>query len=159
MWAFVAPGLYASERKVVIPFVLISTLLFVGGAFFGYSLVFPIMFDFFTGFDSEFVRSAWTMREVFALTTRLFLAFGIAFELPVLVFFLSLSGVVTAKQLLAGTPYAVLAVFVTAALLTPPDWVSQIFLAIPMIGLYLLGVGVAYLFSPSTKKQASSPTA
>ena len=146
VWAFVAPGLYASERKVVIPFVLISTLLFVGGAFFGYSLVFPIMFDFFTGFDSEFVRSAWTMREVFALTTRLFLAFGIAFELPVLVFFLSLSGVVTAKQLLAGTPYAVLAVFVTAALLTPPDWVSQIFLAIPMIGLYLLGVAVAYLF-------------
>ena len=82
------------------------------------------------------VPAAWTC----------FLAFGIAFELPVLVFFLSLSGVVTAKQLLAGTPYAVLAVFVTAALLTPPDWVSQIFLAIPMIGLYLLGVAVAYLF-------------
>ena len=146
IWAFIAPGLYQNERKFVVPFVVISTLLFVGGAFFGYSVVFPIMFSFFTGFDSDFVRSAWTMREVFALTTRLFLAFGIAFELPVLVFFLSLSGLVTAKQLLAGTPYAVLAVFVTAALLTPPDWISQVFLAVPMIGLYLLGVLVAWFF-------------
>jgi sec-independent protein translocase protein TatC len=86
------------------------------------------------------------MREVFALTTRLFLAFGLAFELPVFVFFLSLSGIVTAKQLFKGTPYAVLAVFVAAAILTPPDWISQILLAIPMIGLYLVGVGVAWLF-------------
>lgn len=146
IWAFVAPGLYANERKFVLPFVLASTVLFVGGAFFGYSVVFPIMFSFFTGFDSEFVRSAWTMREVFALTTRLFLAFGIAFELPVFIFFLALSGLVSARQLLTGTPYAILAVFVTAAILTPPDWVSQVFLAIPMIGLYLLGVGVAWFF-------------
>ena len=99
------------------------------------------------------------MREVFALTTRLFLAFGVAFELPVVVFFLSVAGIVDASTLFRGTPYAVLGVFVVAAILTPPDWVSQIFLAVPMIGLYLLGVGVAYLFSPSTKKQASSPTA
>ena len=146
IWAFIAPGLYQNERKFVVPFVVISTLLFVGGAFFGYSVVFPIMFSFFTGFDSDFVRSAWTMREVFALTTRLFLAFGIAFELPVVVFFLSLSGIVTAKQLFKGTPYAVLAVFVAAAVLTPPDWVSQVFLALPMIGLYLLGVLVAWFF-------------
>lgn len=146
MWAFVAPGLYANEKKMIVPFVLVSTLLFIGGAVFGYSIVFPIMFSFFTGFDSDFVRSAWTMREVFSFTTRLFLAFGIAFELPVFVFFLSLSGVVTAKQLLAGTPYAVLGVFVTAAMLTPPDWISQIFLALPMVGLYLLGVLVAWIF-------------
>jgi sec-independent protein translocase protein TatC len=104
------------------------------------------MFKFLTGFDSDFVQSAWSMREVFALTTRLFLAFGVAFELPVLVFFLSLAGIVDARTLLRGTPYAVLAVFVAAAILTPPDWVSQIFLALPMIALYLLGVGVAFLF-------------
>ena len=146
LWAFVAPGLYANEKRVVVPFVTISTFLFVGGAFFGYSIVFPIMFNFFTGFDSEFVHSAWTMREVFSFTTRLFLAFGIAFELPVLVYFLSLSGVLTAKQLFSGTPYAVLGIFVTAAMLTPPDWISQIFLALPMIGLYLLGVLVAWFF-------------
>ena len=86
------------------------------------------------------------MRFSRSLTTRLFLAFGLAFELPVFVFFLSLSGIVTAKQLFKGTPYAVLAVFVAAAILTPPDWISQILLAIPMIGLYLVGVGVAWLF-------------
>ncbi|MEE8385840.1 MAG: twin-arginine translocase subunit TatC, partial [Dehalococcoidia bacterium] len=146
VWAFVAPGLYANEKRAVIPFVLISTLLFAGGALFGYTIVFPIIFSFFTTFDSPLVESAWTMREVFALTTRLFLAFGIAFELPVFVFFLSISGVVTARQLLAGTPYAVLAVFVTAAMITPPDVVSQVFLAMPMMVLYLLGVGVAWLF-------------
>ncbi|MBW2270078.1 MAG: twin-arginine translocase subunit TatC [Deltaproteobacteria bacterium] len=145
-WSFIAPGLYPTEKNAVVPFVAVSTVLFIGGAVFGYAMVFPLMFDFLTGFDSEFVQSAWTMREVFALTTRLFLAFGIAFELPVLVFFLALAGIVDAPTLLRGTPYAVLAVFVAAALLTPPDWVSQIFLAIPMVGLYLIGVGVAWLF-------------
>lgn len=151
IWAFVSPGLYANERNTIIPFVLISTLLFAGGATFGYSQVFPLMFAFFTSFDSEFVHSAWTMREVFALTTRLFLAFGVAFELPVVVFFLSVAGIVDAPTLLRGTPYAVLGVFVAAALLTPPDWVSQVFLAVPMVGLYLLGVGVAFLFGGARK--------
>jgi sec-independent protein translocase protein TatC len=158
IWAFVAPGLYSSERHTILPFVFVSTLLFVGGAAFGYSQVFPLMFNFFTGFDSDFVHSAWTMREVFALTTRLFLAFGVAFELPVFVFFLSLAGIVDAPTLFRGTPYAVLAVFVTAAILTPPDWVSQIFLGVPMVGLYLLGVGVAYLFGGSRKStKAKTP--
>jgi len=159
IWAFVAPGLYSSERSAIVPFVLVSSLLFGGGAFFGYTMVFPLMFDFFSQFDNEFVESAWTMREVFNLTTRLFLAFGIAFELPVLVFFLSISGIVDAKTLLKGTPYAVLGVFVAAAILTPPDWVSQIFLAIPMIGLYLLGVGVAFVFGGSRKKRAKGEEA
>ncbi len=156
IWAFVAPGLYTNERKAIVPFVVTSSLLFGGGAIFGYLMVFPLMFDFFTQFDSEFVESAWTMREVFNLTARLFLAFGIAFELPVLVFFLSITGIVDAHTLLKGTPYAVLGVFIAAAILTPPDWVSQIFLAIPMIVLYLLGVGVAYLFGGSRKAKTQS---
>jgi sec-independent protein translocase protein TatC len=151
IWAFVAPGLYASERKAIVPFVVTSSLLFGGGAIFGYTMVFPLMFDFFTQFDSEFVESAWTMREAFNLTTRLFLAFGIAFELPVLVFFLSIAGIVDAHTLLRKTPYAVLGVFIAAAILTPPDWVSQVFLAIPMIVLYLVGVGVAYAFGGSKR--------
>ncbi len=156
IWAFVAPGLYPNERSAIAPFVLISTALFTGGAVFGYTQVFPLMFDFFTGFDSEFVQSAWTMREVFALTTRLFLAFGIAFELPVLVFFLSMAGIVDAPTLLRGTPYAVLGVFVLAAILTPPDWVSQIFLGIPMVALYLLGVGVAWLFGGARRRSSTT---
>ena len=155
IWAFVSPGLYDSERTAIVPFVLVSTLLFAGGAIFGYAVVFPLMFEFLTGFDSDFVQSAWTMREAFALTTRLFLAFGVAFELPVLVFFLSVAGIVDARTLLRGTPYAVLAVFVTAAILTPPDWVSQIFLALPMVVLYLLGVGVAYLFGGARKRSSA----
>ena len=154
IWAFVAPGLYTSERKAIVPFVVTSSLLFGGGAIFGYMMVFPLMFDFFTQFDSEFVESAWTMREAFNLTTRLFLAFGIAFELPVLVFFLSIAGIVDPHTLLKKTPYAVLGVFITAAILTPPDWVSQVFLAIPMIALYLVGVGVAYVFGGSRRARA-----
>jgi sec-independent protein translocase protein TatC len=159
VWAFVAPGLYESERNAIVPFVLVSTLLFAGGALFGYTLVFPLMFQFFTGFDSDFVQSAWTMREVFGLTTRLFLAFGVAFELPVVVFFLSLAGIVDPATLWRGTPYAVLGIFVVAAILTPPDWVSQVLLAIPMVFLYLLGVGVAWFFSPRRKKAETHQTA
>ncbi len=152
LWAFVSPGLYPGEKNAILPFVLVSTALFTGGAVFGYTIVFPLMFDFLTGFDNEFVQSAWTMREVFALTTRLFLAFGVAFELPVAVFFLAMAGIVDAPTLLRGTPYAVLGVFITAAILTPPDWVSQIFLAVPMVVLYLLGVGVAWLFGGSRSR-------
>jgi sec-independent protein translocase protein TatC len=144
-WAFIAPGLYEGEKRFVLPFVFCSTALFGGGAIFGYSIVFPIVFEFFNSFSNEFVISAWTMREVFSLTTRLFLAFGIAFELPLVVFFLAMAGIVTARQMLSFTPYMVLVVFILAAMLTPPDVVSQFFLAIPMMALYLLGVGAAFL--------------
>ena len=89
IWAFVAPGLYDTEKRFAVPFVVASTLLFTGGASFGYIVVFPLIFEFFAGFSSDFVESAWTMREVFALTTRLFLAFGVGFELPLVVFFLA----------------------------------------------------------------------
>lgn len=156
VWAFVAPGLYSHEKKAIVPFVAVSTLLFAVGAGFGYAAVFPLMFEFFTQFDSAFVESAWTMREVFNLTTRLFLAFGVAFELPVVVFFLAAAGIVDAPTLLKGTPYAVLGIFIAAAILTPPDWVSQVLLAIPMVGLYLLGVGVAYAFGGARSKRAAS---
>jgi len=151
VWRFVAPGLYPKEKRAVVPFVFFSTLLFSGGAIFGYTMVFPVVFGFFTSFDSNFAESAWTMQEVFSLTTRLFLAFGVAFELPIVVFFLSLTGVLSARQLLRGTPYAVLIMFVVGAMLTPPDFVSQIMLAVPMIILYLLGVAVAWIFGPAQK--------
>ena len=156
IWAFVSPGLYPGEKNAIVPFVLVSSALFTGGAVFGYSVVFPLMFKFLSGFDSEFVRSAWTMREVFALTTHLFLAFGVAFELPVVVFFLALAGIVDVPMLLRGTPYAVLAVFIAAAILTPPDWVSQVFLAVPMLALYLLGVGAAWLFAGTRRRGRDS---
>ncbi len=153
IWSFVAPGLYDNERRAIFPFVIFSTGLFAGGAIFGYSVVFPIVFQFFNSWDNEWVVSAWTMKEVFSLTTRLFLAFGIAFELPLFVFFLAMTGVVSARQLFAGTPYAVVAMFILGALLTPPDFVSQILLAGPMIVLYLVGVAVAWVFDPQRKRE------
>jgi len=153
LWSFIAPGLYDNERRAVFPFVICSTGLFAGGAIFGYSIVFPIVFQFFSSWDTEWVVSAWTMKEVFSLTTRLFLAFGIAFELPLFVFFLAVTGIVSTKQLFKGTPYAVVVMFVLGALLTPPDFVSQILLAGPMIVLYLLGVAVAWFFDPQRRKE------
>jgi sec-independent protein translocase protein TatC len=156
VWAFVSPGLYPSEKQVALPFVVISTLLFVGGAAFGYVYVFPLIYDFFAGFSSDFVESAWTMKEVFTLTTRLILAFGTGFELPILVFFLARVGVVDPSQLLSGAKYAVIFSFVFAAILTPPDVVSQVLLAIPLILLYLVGVGVAWLFQARDKRREAA---
>ncbi len=153
LWSFVAPGLYDNERRAIYPFVICSTGLFASGAIFGYLVVFPIVFQFFNSWDNEWVVSAWTMREVFSLTTRLFLAFGIAFELPLFVFFLAMTGIVSAKQLFRGTPYAVVAMFILGAILTPPDFVSQVLLAGPMILLYLLGVAVAWVFDPQRRKE------
>lgn len=155
LWAFVAPGLYPKEKKVALPFVMVSTLLFAGGAIFGYEVVFPLMFGFFASFQSEFVEAAWTMREVFAFTVHMFLAFGVAFELPVIVFFLAVAGIVDTRALLRGFKYAVLGSFVLAAVLTPtPDIVTQSLLAGPLILLYLFGVGAAWVFAPRRAREA-----
>jgi sec-independent protein translocase protein TatC len=146
LWAFIAPGLYDSEKRAIFPFVLASSVLFVLGALFGHSFVFPVMFQFLNSWDNEWVVSAWTLKEVFGLTTQMILAFGVIFELPIFVLFLSLSGIVTARQLFSGTRYAVVASFVIGAILTPPDVVSQVMMSVPMVILYLLGVAVAWLF-------------
>ncbi len=148
LWAFVAPGLYDNERRAILPFVVSSTILFVVGALFGHTFVFPVMFEFLNSWDNEWVTSAWTLNEVFGLTTQLILAFGVIFELPIFVFFLSISGIVTARQLLGGTRYAVIGSFVVGAILTPPDVVSQVMMSIPMVALYLVGVAVAWIFEP-----------
>ena len=148
LWAFVAPGLYDNEKRAILPFVVSSTILFVVGALFGHTFVFPVMFEFLNSWDNEWVTSAWTLKEVFGLTTQLILAFGVIFELPIFVFFLSISGIVTARQLLGGTRYAMIGSFVVGAMLTPPDVVSQVMMSIPMVLLYLVGVAVAWVFEP-----------
>jgi len=153
-WHFIAPGLYPREKRTALPFVATSTLLFAGGGSFGYFVVFPLVFQFLAQFESQFVTAAWSMREVFTFTTQLFLAFGIAFELPILVFFLALAGVVDARQLWRRTPYAILIIFTVAAILTPPDWVSQVLLGIPMVLLYLLGTAAAWFFAPGSERRA-----
>ncbi len=154
IWAFVSPGLYSSEKKVAIPFVTISTALFAAGASFGYFIAFPVAFEYLAGWSNESVVSAWTLREVFAFTTRLFIAFGVGFELPILVFFLSVSGIVEPRQFISGFKYAVLLAFVFSAILTPPDVTTQILLAVPLLVLYLLGVAVAYVFTFRKRRSA-----
>jgi sec-independent protein translocase protein TatC len=149
VWSFVAPGLYPSEKRMTLPFVLLSTLLFVAGALFGHTYVFPLIYKFFASFSSDYVQAAWTMREVFALNVQLLLAFGVGFEIPVVVYFLAATGLVEPKTLLRGTKYGVLVSFVLAAVLTPtPDVVTQLLLAGPLCALYLVGVGAGYLFAP-----------
>lgn len=157
IWAFVAPGLYPSEKKVALPFVGVASSLFVAGAVFAHQLVFPAVFSFFASYRSDFVDPAWTMREVFSMTTQLILAFGVCFEMPVLVFFLAMSGIVTPRRLFGWTKYAVLVSFIAAAVLTPtPDAVTQTLLAGPLVALYLLGVGVAWVFAREKKTEPSS---
>jgi len=148
LWAFVAPGLYDTEKRAIFPFVIASSVLFVTGAAFGHAFVFPLMFQFLNSWDNEWVVSAWTLNEVFGLTTQMILAFGVIFELPIFVLFLAMSGIVTARQLLSGTRYAVVASFTIGAILTPPDVVSQVLMSVPMVILYLVGVAVAFVVEP-----------
>lgn len=160
LWSFVAPGLYASEKRATLPFVLISTLLFLGGALFGHTYVFPVIYRFFAGFSSDYVQAAWTMQEVFSMNVQLILAFGVGFELPIVVYFLALTGIAEPRALLRGTKYGVLASFVVGAVLTPtPDIVTQALLAGPLSLLYLLGVGAAYLLAPRRRKAEEETTA
>ena len=152
-WRFIAPGLHPSEKRATLPFVLISTLLFLGGALFGQTFVFPVIYKFFASFSSSYVQAAWTMHEVFEMNVQLILAFGAGFELPVVIYFLALTGIVEPKTLLRGTKYGVLASFVIAAVVTPtPDVVTQSLLAGPLCVLYLVGVAASYILIPRRKK-------
>jgi len=145
LWAFIAPGLYSKEKRFALPFVLSTTLLFAAGASFGYFVAFPFVFEYFLSLEAEYVTTSWSMQNTFAFMWRLYIAFGVAFELPVAIFFLSLAGIVSPRRLARGRIYAIPIMFVVGAILTPPDVVSQIMLAIPMIVLYEVGVGVSFL--------------
>jgi sec-independent protein translocase protein TatC len=136
---------------------VVASTLFVAGAAFAHQLVFPTVFQFFASFRNDFVDPAWTMQEVFSMTTQLILAFGVCFEMPVLVFFLAMSEIVTPAQLFGWTKYAVLVAFIVAAVLTPtPDAVTQVLLAGPLIALYLLGVALAWLLVGKRKRAAAN---
>jgi sec-independent protein translocase protein TatC len=150
MWLFVAPGLYESERKYLIPIALLSAIFFVVGACFGYFVVFPYGFEFFVGYATDIVKPMPSLSEYFNFAVQMLIAFGVIFELPLVIFFLARLGVVTGKWLRQKQKYAVLVIFIVAAILTPPDVVSQLLMAAPLLVLYEIGVWVAYLFG--TKK-------
>ncbi|WP_167941013.1 twin-arginine translocase subunit TatC [Desulfobaculum xiamenense] len=157
IWAFIAPGLYKEERRWGIPIAFFSALFFVSGACFGYFVVFPIAFKFFMGFQTELIRPMPSLKEYLSFTLKLLMAFGIAFELPLFIFFLARLGMVSSVWLKKQRKYFVLVAFVVGALLTPPDVVSQCFMAGPLILLYELGIIVAWLFGkaePRKQKKA-----
>ncbi|HIC86277.1 MAG TPA: twin-arginine translocase subunit TatC [Desulfobacterales bacterium] len=143
LWMFVAPGLYQHEKRLMIPFVLFSTLLFVGGALFGYFVVFPFGFKFFMGFSNEFVRALPSVKQYFSFSMKLLFAFGIIFELPVVAFFLAKVGLISPEFLRKQRKYAILLTFVIAAILTPPDVVTQMMMAGPLIVLYEISILVS----------------
>lgn len=146
LWAFISPGLYPREKKGIVPFVVFSTFFFVGGAIFGYYVVFPYGFRFFLGFAGEHIQPLPSMKEYLSFATRLLLAFGIIFELPVFVLFLSRMGIVEPRTLKKGRKFAIPLVFTLSAILTPPDVVTQLLMAGPLIILYEISIWVAVLF-------------
>jgi sec-independent protein translocase protein TatC len=148
VWMFVAPGLYDQEKRYARPFVVFATIFFILGAAFCYWVVFPVGYQFFIAeYLSIGVSPSIRISEYLSFTARMLLAFGVTFELPVVTFFLARIGLITHKTMLAYARYAVLVIFIVAAVLTPgPDVASQLLMAAPLLVLYALSVGVAYAF-------------
>ncbi|MBU0675247.1 MAG: twin-arginine translocase subunit TatC [Proteobacteria bacterium] len=147
LWRFIAPGLYQHEKKALLPFTLLSTLCFLGGALFGYLVVLPPAFRFLIGYGNEHLVAMPAVDEYFSLCIRLLIAFGAIFELPVLMVFLAKLGLVDAPFLRRNRKYAFLLSFVIAAILTPtPDVVNQILMAGPLVILYEVSILAVGLF-------------
>ena len=145
-WMFIAPGLYDKEKRLVVPIVFLSSLFFVGGALFGYFIVFPFGFKFFMGFASDAIRPLPSMKEYLSFSTRLLFAFGIVFELPLFVTFLAKLGIVDVPFLKKNRKYAILLFFTFSAILTPPDVITQLMMSGPLIALYEVGIIGARMF-------------
>ena len=147
IWRFIAPGLYKHEQRVLIPFVLLSTLCFLGGSMFGYLVVFPPAFKFLVGYSNDYLTSLPSVSEYLSLALQLLLAFGAIFELPVLMVFLAKLGIINVSFLNRNRKYAILINFILAAILTPtPDVVNQCMMAIPLLILYEISVIAVWLF-------------
>jgi len=145
-WMFVAPGLYEKERRILIPIVFLSTLFFIGGSLFGYFIVFPWGFKFFLGFATETIRPLPSMKEYLSFSAKLLIAFGLVFELPLVLTFLARLGVVSVDFLKKNRKYALLLFFAGAAILTPPDVVTQVMMALPLMVLYEISILGAKVF-------------
>jgi sec-independent protein translocase protein TatC len=161
-WMFVAPGLYDREKRLMLPIVFLSSIFFIGGALFGYFIVFPWGFKFFLGFATETIRPMPSMKEYLGFSAKLLLAFGLVFELPLVITFLARLGIVSVDFLKKNRKYALLLFFVGAALLTPPDVVTQIMMALPLMVLYEISIIGARVFgkkkpAAETKSEDASP--
>jgi len=154
-WKFVAPGLYSRERRYLLPFITFSTLFFVGGAAFGYFVMFPVAFGFFAQFASDWIQFNPKLSEAFSFAVWSLAGFGAVFELPLIAFVLARMGVLTVGFMARNFKYAVLIIFILAAVLTPgPDVLSQCLLAFPMMGLYGVSMLVVWIFGKKKKPEA-----
>lgn len=146
-WKFVAPGLYPKEKRLILPLVFASTFLFLTGVVFAYFVIFKYAFPFFIEVNPEGVEAVLSMQSYLGVATRLLLAFGASFQLPVVVFFLARAGLIDARDMTKFFKYAVVAMFIVSAMLTPPDIVSQLLMAGPLILLYGIGIIIAWMVS------------
>ena len=153
LWLFLAPGLYDHEKKLVVPFVFFATLMFLLGASFAYYIVVPVGFDFLIAFGNSVVSVLPSIGKYVGFFTKLLIGFGIAFELPVITFFLAKIGLVNDQMLKDFFRYAVVLIFIVAAVLTPPDVISQVLMAAPLLILYGVSIYIAKVFNPAAKEE------
>jgi sec-independent protein translocase protein TatC len=147
IWKFIAPGLFESERRLAKPFVIAASLFFIAGGYFCWAVVFKIGYSFFLReYASIGVTPTIRISEYLAFSAKLLLAFGITFELPIFAFFLTRTGIIDYRMMIHYFRYAVLAIFVVAVALTPPDMISPFLLAFPLLALYGLSIAVSYCF-------------
>ncbi len=159
VWLFISPGLYRNEKQYVLPFMTATVGLFLAGAFFGYHYVYPGALDFLIGYAGQF-KPMVTVGEYTDLFMTVILGLGITFELPILVFFLALFGIVSAGFLWKNIRYAILIIFIIAAIITPtPEVLTMCVFAAPMLVLYLIGIGVAYMVHPTRRNRKKQQAA
>jgi len=156
IWAFVAPGLYRHEKRYVVPFVFLGSVFFAMGIFFGYFVAIPVGFKFLLGYATDFIKPMPSMKEYLSFSIKFLLAFGLVFEFPVVLVLLAKIGVVDAKTLARQRKYAILLIFIFAAVMTPPDLISQVLMALPLIGLYELSILLSKLFGKKKKEIPAS---
>jgi sec-independent protein translocase protein TatC len=157
IWAFVAPGLYRHEKRYVVPFVLAGSFFFALGILFGYYVALPVGFKFLLGYATDFIKPMPSMKEYLSFSIKFLLAFGLVFEFPVVLVLLARIGVVDAKTLARQRKYAILLIFIFAAVLTPPDVISQVMVALPLMGLYELSILLSKIFGKKSAPVPSTP--
>ena len=155
IWLFVRPALFSKERKAIWPFILLSYPLFVGGGLFGYFVVIPYGYDFFLGFENKYTLPSLSMASYLSLTIHLLFAFGLIFELPTVSFILTRFGIVNAAWLRKNRKYSLVAIFIAAAILTPPDIFTQTLMAGPLIILYEISIIVSQMAGSIKEEPAS----
>jgi sec-independent protein translocase protein TatC len=152
LWLFVAPALYKKEKLIIIPFVFFATVMFLVGATFAYYIVIPYGFEFLINFGSQLFTALISIGSYVGFFSKLMFGFGLSFELPVVTFFLAKIGLLTDQTLKDFFKYAVVIIFILSALLTPPDVLTQVLMAGPMICLYIISIYIAKLTNPAPKE-------